>query len=191
MFVVEILLHRTRADQVVPIYEEMIEAFPTIAALAQARESEVKRIMHPLGLFWRATLLHEAAKEIVERFGGEIPDDMDALKSLPGISTYIASAVRTFAFGRPEAILDTNTVRIVGRVFGERVTDGSRRNSRFERHYRSLLSTKYPRDFNSAMIDLGAALCRPKNPRCEICPVRMMCAHGTAGRIGPHLDSGG
>lgn len=183
VLVSEILLHRTRADQVVPVYNKFIREFPTVQHLAKAKQAHVTRILHSLGLFWRNKLLKPLAIEIVTSHNGVVPSAKSQLESLPGVSKYIAASVSCFAFGNAEPILDTNTVRILGRMFGLMVVDGSRRSSRFSELYRSLMSVDQVRDFNYAMIDLGALICSPRNPECEICPVNDMCRYG-ATRIG-------
>lgn len=178
VLVAEILLHRTRADQVVPLYNEFLKKFPTIEALADASEDDVTELLHPLGLRWRAKLLHKIAKAIVRQYDGRIPSESAELELLPGVSHYIASAVRCFAFGYPEVLLDTNTVRILGRLFGKRVTDGSRRSRKFRELYKSIIDQKHPREFNYAMLDLGALLCTPSSPKSDKCPVKDMCRYG-------------
>jgi A/G-specific adenine glycosylase len=178
ILVSEILLHRTKADQVVPVYNRFIEAFPTVRDLASAKSEDVKRLLRPLGLFWRNELISRMAQEIVTRFHGEIPSAKQDLESLPGVSHYIAAAIRCFGRGDAEPLLDTNTVRIIGRVFGVRVTDASRRNNRFRQIYHALIDSGYPREFNYAMIDLGALICTPKNPKCTVCPVNRHCTFG-------------
>ena len=123
----EVLLHRTRAEQVVPIYQEFIDRFPSIAELSNATSKEMCEILLPLGLYWRTTLLSKMVKSIVIENGGEIPSNRTELKRLPGIGPYISSAIMCFAYDSPEAILDINVVRILGRVTGVKVTDGPRR----------------------------------------------------------------
>lgn len=179
----EILLHRTKANQVVPVYQKFVEKFPTIATLANASFAEVRKIVHSLGLLWRTEALHKMAQDILTKFEGRIPVEREKLESLPGISHYIASAVRCFAFGYPEVLLDTNTVRIVGRVFGAQISDGSRRNRTFQRLYDSILDKENSRDFNYAMLDLGALVCLPSEPLCNICPVIQICVFGSS-RLG-------
>lgn len=183
MLVSEILLHRTRAEQVVPVYQQFIRQFPSVRHLAKARQARVTRILHPLGLFWRNKLLKPLAIEIVTAHKGKVPSSKSQLEDLPGVSKYIAAAVSCFAFGNPEPLLDTNTVRILGRMFGLIVGDGSRRNSRFSELYMSLMKIDDARDFNYAMIDLGALICRPKDPDCEICPAYDFCSYGLS-RLG-------
>lgn len=175
ILIAEILLHRTKADQVTPIYQNFLKQFSSFAAIASAPQSEVIEMLFPLGLRWRSEGLYQMALEIVEKHNGKVPEDRDNLESLPGVSHYIASAVRCFAFGSPEVLLDTNTVRIIGRLFGIPVTDGSRRSKRFRELLQSLLDPNQPGKFNLAMIDLGALVCRPNQPLCNLCPINEVC----------------
>jgi A/G-specific adenine glycosylase len=174
----EVLLHRTRAEQVVPVYEHLIDKFPSIGFLAGASPQEVMQEMRGAGLYWRAKLAHEMATEIVRRFGGAVPEDKQQLQSLPGVSQYIASAVRCFAFGCSEPLLDTNTVRIAGRLFDLPVTDSSRRSKLFRDILDTLLDRERPREFNLALIDLGALVCKSRKPECHLCPVFRHCSYG-------------
>jgi A/G-specific adenine glycosylase len=175
IIVSEVLLHRTRADQVVPVYRSLLKKFPTIEDLASASIDDVRAIVGPLGLHWRTQLLHEMVKELTSDYDGNIPTSMDRLMLLPGVSDYISAAVRLFAFGFPEPLLDVNTVRILGRVFGLKTTDGSRRSAEFRRRYDSVMDTQRPREFGYAMIDLGAVVCTARNPKCAMCPLNSMC----------------
>lgn len=171
----EVLLHRTRADQVVPIYQEFIDRFPSITELSNATSKEMCEILLPLGLYWRTTLLSKMVKSIVIENGGEIPSNRTELERLPGIGPYISSAIMCFAYDSPEAILDTNVVRILGRVTGVKVTDGSRRSKYFQHMAGFFLDKNKPRDFNYALLDLGALVCLPKKPLCNCCPLNYIC----------------
>jgi A/G-specific adenine glycosylase len=183
ILVSEVFLHRTKADQVVSVFNEFVQEFPTVRHLAKAKQSHVTKILRPLGLFWRNRLLIPVAKEIVSIHQGRVPAAKSDLESLPGVSNYIASAVSCFAFGKGEPLLDTNTVRILGRMFTLTVNDSSRRSNEFAKIYSSLMSLEQPRQFNYAMIDLGALVCLSRNPSCEICPVNDFCSYGLS-RIG-------
>lgn len=178
VLIAEILLHRTRADQVRPIYDRTMERFPTIRDLARAPVSELQDLLRPLGLAWRVNLLADAARALMQRFDGEVPHDAAALQSLPGVGPYITAAVRCFAFGEADPILDTNTVRICGRILDIPVTDSARRSRRFRDLLQYLIDPDHPRDFNFALLDHGALVCISRNPRCGICPVRPFCAYG-------------
>jgi A/G-specific adenine glycosylase len=175
VLVAEVLLHRTRADQVVPLYELLLVRFPDVQALAKSRPDELLRLLHSAGLQWRWKLLHAMSVELEARFNGQIPEDSAQLISLPGVSHYIASAVRCFAFGYPDAILDTNTVRVTGRLLGLVTTDSSRRSRLFRDILQSLIDPDNPRDFNFALIDFAATICTAKSPLHLECPLRGHC----------------
>ncbi len=178
ILIAEILLHRTRAEQVIPLYENFIQRFPSIQDIYLGNYEEIKQILASAGLFWRIELIKWMIEEIVQKFQGQVPQDRNSLLGLPGVGPYIASAVRCFAWGIPEVIADTNTVRITGRVCGIGVSDNSRRNKKFHSLMKDLLDREHPREFNYAMLDLGALICMPRIPLCEICSINHLCAYG-------------
>ena len=174
----EVLLHRTNANQVIPVYQQVMQEFPTIKDLADGRNSKLNQILFPLGLHWRNKMLLEMSKEITSKYNGIIPQNFDELSSLPGVSHYIASATRCFAFGfLPDVLLDTNTVRITGRILGLTITDGSRRSVLFRSVLERLIDTKRARDFNWAMLDFAALVCKSKNPEHSFCPFTKYCQY--------------
>jgi len=177
ILIAEMLLHRTRSEQVIPLYLKFLEKFPSVEHLSRADYEEVEKLLRPAGLHWRIRQIHRMAQVVAEKYGCKIPEDYESLKSLPGVSDYIASAVRCFAFGHPEPILDTNTVRIVGRVFGLKISDSSRRSKKFRRIMEIILDREEPRLFNYSLIDFGKLVCRARNPLCEKCPVMHICEH--------------
>jgi len=178
ILIAEILLHRTKAEQVVPLYKEFIGNFPSINSVAVANFKNIREILASAGLFWRIELIHKMAKQIHTEFNGRIPFKKLDLLSLPGVGEYIASAVRCFAWGCPEIIADTNTVRITGRIFGVEVNDGTRRNKKFHSLMKNLMAKSHPREFNYALLDLGAVICLPHNPSCAKCPLITICIFG-------------
>ncbi len=179
IFVAEVLLHRTRADSTVPVYLELINAFPTVAELSCADENTLLTLVSPLGLRWRTKMLLEASKIVMDCYGGAIPVDKNKLLQLPGVGEYITSAVRTFSSGIRDPLIDVNTVRIISRIHGVVVSDSARRTSRMRRWYLELLDKEGdPRIFGYAMIDLASRICRPHNPKCELCPVMDHCSAG-------------
>ncbi len=190
VLIAELLLHRTQARQVAGVYETFIQRYPTIQSLADADPRSVLALTHGLGLQWRSALLVQAAREIVEVHGGRIPEDRLSLMELPGVSEYVAGAVRCFAWGHPEPILDTNTVRVAGRVFGMPVRDSSRRSSQFRGLVGLLIDPDSPRESGWALLDLGAELCRPVNPECGLCPLQPFCAYARKGRAPRRLGPG-
>ncbi len=183
ILVAEVMLHRTQAKQVIPVYERFVEAYPDITSLAQTSLSDLHAILHSLGLHWRINLLHKMAIEIVVRYDGEIPREKRDLVSLPGVSDYIASAVRCFAWNLPEALIDTNTVRVVCRLIGLETRDSLRRNRRFQNIMRILVDEDDPRTYNYALLDLAAIVCNKRRPpQCHICPLNELCLYARTHR---------
>ena len=175
VLIAEVLLHRTRADQVAPVYKDFLEKFPNISEVKHSSVEELTSVMKPLGLFWRIGLLKEMAAQICARFDGKVPQNREDLESLPGVSHYIATAVRCFAFGCADALLDTNTVRIAGRILGIQTTDGSRRSKKFRDILDGFMDRDHPREFNFALIDFGALVCRSRSPLCNDCLFNKYC----------------
>jgi A/G-specific adenine glycosylase len=176
ILIAETLLHRTQAVQVKEIYKEFIQKFDNPHELAKADKSQVRNLLKSLGLYWRIDLILEMATQIVEDFGGRVPEDKQDLMSLPGVGEYIASSVRCFAYGYPDAIIDTNIIRIVTRVLGIAHKDSLRRNKNFKLIVQQLVDEEHPREYNFALLDHAALICLPKNPRCNECPINHLCA---------------
>ena len=175
----EIMLHRTRARQVEPVYERFIERYGNIFALQQITREELNSVLFSLGLRWRIDLIHQMVEELIARFDGQIPHKKTDLLSLPGISDYISSAVRCFAWNQAEPLIDTNTVRVVGRVFGLNIKDSSRRNQSFRELITALVDPFEPRRYNYALLDLADQVCTKKRPPdCGRCPIRKLCLFG-------------
>jgi A/G-specific adenine glycosylase len=177
ILVSEIMLQQTQVDRVLPKYHEWLEKFPSLAALAEAPESDVTSTWRPLGYNIRPRRLHAIARESVARYGGELPSDEETLLSFKGIGAYTAGAVRSFAFGQRAAILDTNVARVLFRVF---VGRGDPKSHAMRRHLwevsRTLLPQRHVFDFNQALMDFGATLCTARKPKCLLCPMRTGCA---------------
>ncbi|MEM0135437.1 MAG: DNA glycosylase [Thermoplasmatales archaeon] len=178
IYLAEILLHRTRAEKVAEIYSILVTRFPTVEDLALSTEPELQNILAPLGLRWRTSLLLKSSRIIVEKYRGEFPLERDSLLELPGVGDYITSALRTFAFGQNDPIIDTNTVRIISRIRNSKQSDSTRRGSLVRKIYSELRNESEPRDFAFAMLDLANKVCLAKNPLCEQCPVAYYCKTG-------------
>jgi len=133
ILIAEIMLQRTRADQVEPVYMDFIRRFPDVRKLNRATRKEIGEYFAQLGLFWRTELVKRLARELVERFDGKVPEDRDELLSLPAVGDYIADAVLSFAYGRDIAVVDANVCRVVGRVFGLTAKGEARRDPRFRK----------------------------------------------------------
>lgn len=180
ILIAEILLHRTQASQVAPVFATFLQNYPDLRRLSSASAADLHQLLDPLGLRWRTDLLLKMVKILSAKYGGKIPSDRIELESLPGVGHYIAAAVRCFAFGLPEPILDTNTVRVVGRLFGVKITDGSRRSKKFKDLYEQIMERERPPEFNFAMLDLASLICKPAKPLCHVCPLMNMCEFGKA-----------
>jgi A/G-specific adenine glycosylase len=175
----EVMLHRTQSSQVSLIYDQFIVRYPNPATLAASTLKELHRVLYSLGLRWRIDLMHEMAVDLVARYGGGVPQEKADLLSLTGVNNYIAGAVRCFAWNLPEPLIDTNTVRIVGRLFGLETRDSSRRNRYFRELIEGLVDPIEPRAYNYALLDLANRICtRKRVPQCSRCPLRGFCTYG-------------
>jgi A/G-specific adenine glycosylase len=170
------MLQQTRVETVIPYFEKWMARFPTVRALAAASERDVLNAWEGLGYYGRARNLHKAAQKVMDEFGGELPRSVNELRSLPGVGRYTAGAIASIAFGLDEPALDGNLRRVYSRLFNVEVPADS---SEGERILWSLAAKHLPKgqagDYNQALMDLGAAVCLPKNPRCLLCPVREFC----------------
>jgi A/G-specific adenine glycosylase len=177
------MLQQTRVETALPYFERWMARLPSIRALAAASENTVLQQWEGLGYYSRARSLRRAAQIIVRVHGGEIPSDIGALRRLPGIGAYTAGAVASMAFGKDEPALDGNIRRVLARMFNMRWPLHSPVG---ERRLRDLFTQNLPKgraaDFNQALMDLGAAVCLPRNPRCVSCPVRNMCEANRRGQ---------
>ena len=179
VLIAELMLLRTRAEQVVPVYLDFIARFPTFTHLEKANLGTIERVLSPLGLRWRVRSIISLVPELRRRFGGTIPLTFDELTSLPGVSDYVAGAVCCFADHQPKVLLDTNIVRVVARLTGSNATDSSRRSLVFRNLVRQLRPEVGAREFYFALLDLAASVCLPRNPSCVDCPILETCHFGS------------
>lgn len=178
IIVAEVMLHRTKADQVKDVYEEFILKYPDFGSIVRAGREIIKFDLKSLGLFWRADLLYDMARYIVEECGGKLPIDKNKLMAMPGIGNYISAAILCIGYNLPEPMLDTNTVRVLGRIFGLKITDSSRRSKLFYEIMHDFVDFWDPRNISLALIDFANAVCIPGDkPRCEICNLRDVCIY--------------
>jgi A/G-specific adenine glycosylase len=176
IWITEILAQQTQLATVLPYYQKFLARFPNVRVLAQARLTTVLKVWEGAGYYARARNLHRAAREIVTRFDGKIPRDVNTLLSLPGIGPYSARALASIAFGADEPALDGNGMRVLCRVFALR---GNPKTARVNRRLWHLARELIPRGragaFNQALMDLGATICTPRNPQCDACPLSRAC----------------
>lgn len=182
IWVSEVMLQQTQVATVIPYYESFIAAFPTPRDLAAAPVDAVLKRWEGLGYYARARNLHKAAGIVVERFEGRVPDDPSAFRSLPGVGAYICAAVQSIAFGAPLAVVDGNVKRVLSRLFRlEAPANHSSGAATFADAAERLLARRRPGDFNQAVMELGATVCRPAQPDCPACPLAPHCAARAAG----------
>jgi A/G-specific adenine glycosylase len=172
----EIMLQQTRVAAVLEHYRLFLQRFPTVRVLAAASESSVLAAWSGLGYYRRARMLRRCAQQIVEEHRGRFPKDCENLQALPGIGRYTAAAIASIAFAEPVAVVDGNVERVLQRLAGSRLT-----SKQTWQRAQSLLTESRPGDFNQAMMELGATVCTPRQPKCAACPVRKWCA--TQGEI--------
>ncbi|MFH1262073.1 MAG: A/G-specific adenine glycosylase [Pseudomonadota bacterium] len=180
IWVSEVMLQQTRVATVIPYFKRFLASYPTVRKLAASDEDPVLRTWEGLGYYSRARNLHAAAREVVEKYGGNLPSSSAELASLPGFGPYISAAVASIAFGESTAVVDGNVRRVLSRLFETA--------SAVDDRAQELIDPKHPGDFNQAVMELGALVCLPRSPKCEICPLSTDCLarkHGTIAAFPP------
>jgi A/G-specific adenine glycosylase len=185
VLIAELLLQRTRADLVEPLYHRFLAVYPDAHALAKAEPAETEELLRPLGFLHRSRRLPALGQSLVDRHHGDVPRSKQALLALPGVGEYVANAVMTVAFGQRMPLLDPNVIRLLARVLGRTSTRSRPRDDaalwEFVAH---LLPRRRAREFSLALVDLGALVCR-KRPRCFECPLRPRCNAFLSGSVTP------
>ncbi|MEI5582766.1 MULTISPECIES: A/G-specific adenine glycosylase [unclassified Agromyces] len=183
VLVSEFMLQQTQVGRVQPRWEAWVARWPTPAALAAEPPAEAVRAWDRLGYPRRALWLHRAATEIVERHGGEVPRDLDALLALQGIGPYTARAIAAFAFGDRHPVVDTNTRRVIARAVEGRAEAGPPATARDLAAMERLLPVdrEAAHRFNAGAMELGATVCTARAPQCDACPIVDRCAWRAAG----------
>jgi A/G-specific adenine glycosylase len=170
------MLQQTRVQAVIPYYEKFLRLFPDMAALAAAPERTLLACWSGLGYYSRARNLRKAAQQIMREWEGEFPREYAAARQLPGVGDYTARAVLSIAYEVPLAVLDGNVARVLSRVYCLKEDPRSQRGKqKYVERADRLLARRRAGDFNQAMMELGATVCLPAQPRCEACPLRRHC----------------
>ena len=176
IWISEVMLQQTQVETVIPYYHRFLTRFPTVGTLAAASLQDVLKTWENLGYYARARHLHSAAKEIMTRTGGTIPDDEKQLRRLPGIGAYTAAAILSIAFDRSMPAVDGNVRRVLCRLYAIRdPLEESKTLRRIDELASDLIPAKAPSRFNQGIMDLGAMICTPRNPSCALCPVQKSC----------------
>lgn len=177
--IAEVLLQRTNAEAVVPVFEKFCRRFPTIDEFAKATEEEIADLIRPLGLRKRAALLDDLGEELAGR--GGIPTDRDELEDLPGVGPYTAGAWLSLHQGEGASIVDSNVVRWLCRLIGRDFDRSTRRKNWLIDLSDEMTPDDQAREFNYAVLDFTRQVCTPKNPACGKCPIGPdLCSHGAA-----------
>jgi len=183
VWVSEVMLQQTQALRVVDYFERWMNRFPDIDALADAPLSDVLKLWEGLGYYSRARALHKGAKILQEHFHSRIPSDREALSHIPGLGPYTISAILAFAFQEHGAAVDGNVMRVTARYFAlDDDISKTKTRQKFQPLADSLLDPEEPWVSAEALIELGATLCTPKNPRCEACPLQKGCKAAATGQ---------
>jgi A/G-specific adenine glycosylase len=208
IWVSEIMLQQTQVKTVMPYWKRWMRELPTIKAIAKASPDKIHKLWEGLGYYTRARNLQKAAREIMEKHGGKFPDNFDEVLALPGIGRYTAGAVCSIAFNQPVPILDGNVIRVLTRIFGigknprEKKTNAQlwdlaeelvshaktpssqrRINPKNFAAFAPLREAKSCSLFNQSLMELGALICTPHNPQCQICPVKRLCVAFRKNRV--------
>ena len=176
VWISEIMLQQTRTEAVRPYFESWMQRFPTVSSLAAAEEADILHAWQGLGYYSRARNIKKAADILAREYGGAMPRDFEKIRALPGIGDYTAGAISSIAFGMPVPAVDGNVLRIIARLYAieDDILKPETRRLVTET-VRRVLPKERPGDFNEALMDFGADICIPGNPRCRDCPLRKNC----------------
>jgi A/G-specific adenine glycosylase len=176
VWISEVMLQQTQTAKVLEYYEAFLRRFPTVAALAQAELDEVLKAWEGMGYYSRARNLHRGAKQIVQAHGGELPREHEKLLAINGIGPYTAAAVASIAFNQDYAVLDGNVARVLSRIFLVTLPPKSPAAKKvFQKIAAGFLLKGRAKDWNQALMELGATVCAPQKPNCESCPAQRHC----------------
>ncbi len=180
ILVSEFMLQQTQVSRVAEYYPRFLKRYPTVHDLANAGPRSVREAWDGLGYYRRAENLHQLAQVVVKQHDGRVPDEPEVLRTLPGVGPYTAAAVATFAYEKRAAPVDTNVARVLRRAFRPRLADGARGRHALAALAQAVLPHRPQAawEFNQALMDLGATICRAKKPDCPRCPVRPACRTG-------------
>jgi len=176
IWISEILLQQTRVKQAIGYFNRFVAQFPDVQMLADAKEEEVLKYWQGLGYYLRARNLHYSARYIVNELGGIFPQQYNDIIKLKGVGEYTAAAIASFAFDEKVSAIDGNVYRVLSRIFNISLAVNSGKGKKvFREIAETLIENQQPGEFNQAMIEFGALLCKPLNPLCSECPVLEVC----------------
>jgi A/G-specific adenine glycosylase len=172
----EIILQQTRVEQGLPYFYRFAEKYPDVSSFAAAGESDILKLWQGLGYYSRGRNMLKTAKQVQEQYGGKFPEHYDDLIKLKGIGEYTAAAISSFSANEARAVVDGNVYRVLSRYFGiDEPVNSTNGKKLFQATANEVLNREHAGLHNQAMMEFGAVLCKPKNPACGICPVRLGC----------------
>jgi len=183
IWIAEVMLQQTRVETVLPYYARFLERWPNARALADASLDDVLAAWSGLGYYRRARLLHRGAEHVRDAHGGQLPRDVDAIRAIPGVGAYTTGAIASQAFNLPAALVDGNVARVLSRLFAiETDVKKGKGLARAWELAEQLVKGERPGALNNALMELGATVCVPREPRCPLCPVQAHCVARREGR---------
>jgi A/G-specific adenine glycosylase len=177
ILIAELLLQRTRAENVVDVYNEFLKEYPSICDLSKANIERIQEIIAPLGLKKRADFIKNISVRIIRDYEGYIPHSKEELLDIKGIGYYIAYAILCFAYGEKVAVVDWNVARVIGRIWNYKVKSSPHSNKKFISFAQELLPETDPKKYNWSVLDFASLVCKPRNPDCENCPITHLCEY--------------
>lgn len=171
----EIMLQQTQVVTVISYFKRFIEKYPDVIALANADESDVFKLWEGLGYYSRAKNLLRCAKKVVDDYDGKFPSSAEALETLPGIGPYTAGAIASISFNQMVPAVDGNVLRVISRLECIDLPINHPKHMPLFKAHTVALMTERPGDFTQALMELGATICTPKNPKCDACPLSINC----------------
>lgn len=183
VWISELMLQQTRVDQAMPYFRRFMKRFPSLRSLANASQEDVLKMWEGLGYYSRARNLHKAARIIANEMSGRFPSDYHDIIKLPGVGGYTAAAIGSLAFNQDRAVLDGNVIRVLSRLYAfTKDTRSTAAREELQQMTENLLIKGEAGSYNEAMMELGATVCLPMNPKCEVCPVVSACLAARSGR---------
>ncbi len=177
IMIAEFMLHRTRAEQVVPVYLRFIKNYPDINSLINADEKEISKVTQHLGLHWRAEHFIKSVRVIMKKYGGKFPEKREELLTIPGIGEYMAGAILAVCFNKSAPVVDSNIARFIDRFYGFNLRGELRRKKRVVEKADNLFRCDEPGELLFAFVDFTSMICKPLNPQCDICSLKNYCKY--------------
>jgi A/G-specific adenine glycosylase len=176
VWISEVMLQQTQVETMIPYYHKFLDKFPDVFALAHSNLDEILTVVQGIGYYRRFKLMYQAAQYIVHHYSGKFPSNYKDIRAIPGVGDYTAGAIMSIVYNAPYAATDGNVIRVLSRIFGfyEDMSVTKHRKKVMQTN-QDLMSDSEPRIFTQALMELGAVICRPKQPKCTDCPVRDMC----------------